>query len=73
MAARGGAATQRCLTENCDAPTCADRCTEVAQNVLNVNNLADQSVADIKQVENSITQLQNLSESLGDVLRHFKV
>jgi methyl-accepting chemotaxis protein len=47
--------------------------TEVAQNVLNVNKLADESVADIKQVEKSITQLQSLSESLVDVLRHFKV
>ena len=47
--------------------------SEVAQNVLMVNKLADESVADIKQVETSITQLQTLSESLAEVLRHFKI
>lgn len=47
--------------------------TEVAKNVLTVNKLADESVADIKQVEKSISQLQTLSESLAEVLRQFKV
>jgi methyl-accepting chemotaxis protein len=47
--------------------------SEVAQNVSTVNKLADESVADIKQVEKSITKLQTLSESLAEVLRHFKV
>lgn len=47
--------------------------TEVAKNVMTVNELADESVADIKQVEMSIGKLQSLSESLAEVLRHFKI